>query len=335
MVLEPLPGRDVRRRVVHLPAAARGARLRPEGEVHRGRRRSSSTAGPSAGTSASTTARCSRPRSPALRWDDDARALDRVDQPRRRAARPLRVHGQRSAAPARSCRASPASRRSAGHSFHTSRWDYDYTGGDSDGEPHRPARQAGRHHRHRRDGGAVRARTSARRPSSCTCSSARRRRSTCATTARPIPSGRPASSRAGSGGGWRTSTTSSPACFEPEDLVDDGWTDIIGKLLLQDARGRRRRHQPGRPRRAPSSWPTSRRWSRSAARVDAIVDDPATAEALKPYYRQFCKRPCFHDEYLDASTGPTSRSSTPTAGASTGSPSAASSSATPSTSSTA
>ena len=34
------------------------------------------------------------------------------------------------------------------------------------------------------------------------------------------------------------------------------------------------------------------------ARVDAIVDDPTTAEALKPWYRQFCKRPCFHDEYL-------------------------------------
>ena len=31
-----------------------------------------------------------------------------------------------------------------------------------------------------------------------------------------------------------------------------------------------------------------------------IVQDPATAEALKPYYRQFCKRPCFHNEYLDA-----------------------------------
>jgi cyclohexanone monooxygenase len=28
------------------------------------------------------------------------------------------------------------------------------------------------------------------------------------------------------------------------------------------------------------------------------VQDRATAEALKPYYRQFCKRPCFHDEYL-------------------------------------
>jgi cation diffusion facilitator CzcD-associated flavoprotein CzcO len=36
------------------------------------------------------------------------------------------------------------------------------------------------------------------------------------------------------------------------------------------------------------------------ARVDEVVLDPATAAALKPWYRQLCKRPCFHDEYLDA-----------------------------------
>ena len=36
------------------------------------------------------------------------------------------------------------------------------------------------------------------------------------------------------------------------------------------------------------------------ARVDAVVHDPDTAEALKPWYRQLCKRPCFHDEYLQA-----------------------------------
>ncbi len=33
-------------------------------------------------------------------------------------------------------------------------------------------------------------------------------------------------------------------------------------------------------------------------RVDAIVEDPKTAEALKPYYAYGCKRPTFHDEYL-------------------------------------
>ena len=34
------------------------------------------------------------------------------------------------------------------------------------------------------------------------------------------------------------------------------------------------------------------------ARVDAIVKDPKTAEALKPYYPYGCKRPTFHDEFL-------------------------------------
>ncbi|WP_439815450.1 flavin-containing monooxygenase [Zavarzinia sp. CC-PAN008] len=34
------------------------------------------------------------------------------------------------------------------------------------------------------------------------------------------------------------------------------------------------------------------------ARVDAIVKDPETARALKPYYPYGCKRPTFHDEYL-------------------------------------
>ncbi len=40
------------------------------------------------------------------------------------------------------------------------------------------------------------------------------------------------------------------------------------------------------------------------ARVDAIVTDPATAEALKPYYPYGCKRPTFHDEYLPSFNRP-------------------------------
>ena len=40
------------------------------------------------------------------------------------------------------------------------------------------------------------------------------------------------------------------------------------------------------------------------ARVDEIVQDPATAEALKPYYPYGCKRPTFHDEYLPAFNRP-------------------------------
>jgi cyclohexanone monooxygenase/pentalenolactone D synthase len=38
--------------------------------------------------------------------------------------------------------------------------------------------------------------------------------------------------------------------------------------------------------------------------VEELVRDPRTAEILKPYYRYLCKRPCFHDEYLDAFNEP-------------------------------
>jgi cation diffusion facilitator CzcD-associated flavoprotein CzcO len=39
-------------------------------------------------------------------------------------------------------------------------------------------------------------------------------------------------------------------------------------------------------------------------RVDEVVADHAVAECLKPYYRYICKRPCFHDEYLGAFNSP-------------------------------
>ena len=40
------------------------------------------------------------------------------------------------------------------------------------------------------------------------------------------------------------------------------------------------------------------------SRVADVVEDPATAESLKPWYRYLCKRPCFHDEYLSAFNHP-------------------------------
>jgi cyclohexanone monooxygenase len=40
------------------------------------------------------------------------------------------------------------------------------------------------------------------------------------------------------------------------------------------------------------------------ARCDTVVDDHETAQALKAWYRQLCKRPCFHDEYLQAYNRP-------------------------------
>jgi cation diffusion facilitator CzcD-associated flavoprotein CzcO len=47
-----------------------------------------------------------------------------------------------------------------------------------------------------------------------------------------------------------------------------------------------------------------RKMNQVRARVDALVEDPETAALLKPWYRQFCKRPCFHDEYLQTYNRP-------------------------------
>ena len=35
-------------------------------------------------------------------------------------------------------------------------------------------------------------------------------------------------------------------------------------------------------------------------RIADVIKDPATAELMMPWYSQSCKRPCFHDEYLPA-----------------------------------
>ena len=81
-----------------------------------------------------------------------------------------------------------------------------------------------------------------------------------------------------------------------EDLVKDGWTEIIRNLIsMANYRG------------PDTNWDEVpalmeiadfQKMNQIRARVDELVDDPETAEALKPYYRQFCKRPCFHDAYL-------------------------------------
>ena len=116
--------------------------------------------------------------------------------------------------------------------------------------------------------------------------------------------GQPRSSPAGRGSAWTTSTPSSRAASQAEDLVNDGWTDIIGKLLLMIAAWRSRRAHGREPRRARWRLADFEKMEQIRSRVDAIVEDPGTAEALKPYYRQFCKRPCFHDEYLDTFNRP-------------------------------
>ena len=88
---------------------------------------------------------------------------------------------------------------------------------------------------------------------------------------------------------------------QDEDLVHDGWTDIfrsVTGVAAQEAARKLGRRLTGSERGELTTIADYRKMNQVRARVDAIVEDPATAEALKPWYRQFCKRPCFHDEYL-------------------------------------
>jgi len=84
--------------------------------------------------------------------------------------------------------------------------------------------------------------------------------------------------------------------FAEEDLVADGWTDIIRNLGMI-ARNKAANQGVQDPA-ALVQLADFQKMEQIRARVDSVIQEPATAEALKPYYNQFCKRPCFHDEYL-------------------------------------
>ena len=212
-----------------------------------------------------------------------------------------------------------------GHTFHTSRWDYAYTGGDSHGNldnlsdkrvaiigtgatavqciPHLGA-------------GAKELFVFQRTPSSIDVRNNQPTDPDWISTQQP---------------GWqdeRRTNFESLMTGVPvkEDLVSDGWTEAF-RLLFGNLR-----------EKAPSKWRLAA-WSlggllskefyqkgikqyltdkatahmdltrqmeladfakmeKIRSRAESIVEDQETAEALKPYYRQFCKRPCFHDEYL-------------------------------------
>ena len=85
-----------------------------------------------------------------------------------------------------------------------------------------------------------------------------------------------------------------------EDLVADGWTDIARRIGVSLAR---RQSDLGdlnmEEVQLRSEIADFQKMNEIRGRVDEVVTDSETAEALKPWYRQFCKRPTFNDEYLD------------------------------------
>ncbi len=81
-----------------------------------------------------------------------------------------------------------------------------------------------------------------------------------------------------------------------EDLVDDAWTSIVKKLFVMRQTAIAGMSDEERLRTVEMA--DFAKMEDIRARVDSIVTDRATAEALKPWYGYFCKRPCFHDDYL-------------------------------------
>jgi len=88
-----------------------------------------------------------------------------------------------------------------------------------------------------------------------------------------------------------------------EDLVQDGWTDLARRMrtILEGLPIEERTLE-----RMMEAYEDAdiQKMEEIRARVDAVVSDPATAAKLKAWYRQLCKRPCFHDEYLHAFSRP-------------------------------
>jgi len=191
-----------------------------------------------------------------------------------------------------------------GHTFHTSRWDYGYTGGDTNGNLHKLADKRiavigtgatavqcvpflARYAKHLD--------VFQRTPSSIDNRGNRPTDPEWVKTLKP---------------GWQKHRMENfnvlvTGGFQDQDLVNDGWTDIIrnlGGLLIARSN----------PNSAISPEEIMRlaeiadfkKMNQIRARVDSIVKDKRTAEALKPWYRQFCKRPTFNDEYLPAFNRP-------------------------------
>ncbi len=188
-----------------------------------------------------------------------------------------------------------------GHSFHTSRWDYAYTGGDPSGAP--LDRLAGQ--RVAIIGtGATAVQCVPHLAQACGELFVFQR----TPSSVDVRGNRPMDPRwfadvatQGWQQRWQDNFVANMSAGElpADDLVNDGWTDLAQRI----------RGKLAAPRSEPASFEDlladfeaadHEKMSEIRARVDAIVADPATAQALKAWYRQLCKRPCFHDDYLSA-----------------------------------
>jgi cyclohexanone monooxygenase len=181
-----------------------------------------------------------------------------------------------------------------GHSFHTSRWDYDYTGGGPAGNLDKLSDK-----RVAIIGTGATAiqcvpflGTAAkelyvfqRTPSTV---DVRGNSATDPEWAKTLPSG------------WQKNRMENfnsmiSGVPQEQDLVNDGWTDLIGKMIHQFNKAKANSNMSLEQMIEMANF---EKMEEIRARVDEFVEDETVAEKLKPYYKMFCKRPTFNDEYL-------------------------------------
>lgn len=188
-----------------------------------------------------------------------------------------------------------------GHTFHTSRWDYRYTGGDSNGGLNglknkrvaiigtgATAVQCTPHVGEKAKQLYVFQRT----PSSIDIRANRKTDPQWASQLKP---------------GWQKERMENfnilcSGGVVEEDLVKDGWTEIIRNLISMANYRSENTNWDEVPKLMEIA--DFQKMEQIRNRAAELVNDPKTAESLKPYYRQFCKRPCFHDSYLQTFNRP-------------------------------
>lgn len=191
-----------------------------------------------------------------------------------------------------------------GHSFHTSRWDYDYTGGTPEGAPleklaDKRVAIIGT--------GATSVQCIPHLARACkklyVC-----QRTPSSVDIRDNHDIDPKWFSNIATPGWQmrwienftANQTGQPA---EEDLVNDGWTDISKRV-----RAKISQLPPDKMTvenmMAAYEDADFQKMEEIRARINTIVEDDDTAEDLKAWYQQLCKRPCFHDEYLKSYNEP-------------------------------
>ncbi|WP_369168899.1 flavin-containing monooxygenase [Streptomyces sp. R28] len=189
-----------------------------------------------------------------------------------------------------------------GHTFHTSRWDYGYTGGDARGGltgladkrvaligtgataiqvvPHLGA-------------DAAQVYVFQRTPSSVDVRGNRPTDPEWAKSLKP---------------GWQRLRMENflkvvSGVRQDEDLVNDAWTSsarLQEKLIPTNAHA----DVPAEERELAYEIADFQKMNELRSRVETLVEDPGTAEKLKPWYRYMCKRPTFSDTYLQTFNRP-------------------------------